>query len=86
MVSWMPVYADGKKMAVRYFYCYFVLALSSNLLYITTHEGRLFHYVLAPPAKLRNCGYILYCSQQQESQDPAVKFLSIYLLLKVRGL
>ena len=69
----MPVYADGKKMAVRSFYCYFVLALSLNLLNITTHEGRLFHYVLVPPAKLRNSDYILYSSQQQESQDPAVK-------------
>ena len=78
MASWMPVYADGKKNAVRYFCCYFVLALSLNLLNITSREDRLFHYVLVPPAKLRNSDYILYCFQQQESQDPAVKNFYLY--------
>ena len=45
----MPVYAGGKKMPVGYFSCYVALALSLDLLNITTREGRLFHYVLVPP-------------------------------------
>lgn len=85
IVSWMPVYAGAKKMPVGCFSCYFALALSLDLLNITTHEGRLFHYVLEPPAKLNNTDCILPPTASN-LKTLLLKILSIYLLCKVQEL
>lgn len=80
IVFWLPVYTRGKNMSVRYFQCYFALALSLDLLNITTHESRLFHYVFMyfqPNSVIVNTSCI--ATSSKSSQDPTVENF-IYIL------